>query len=60
MPKFLIIVQRDDEAKSYSFEDCEGISEFTEMLRDFDHPYEIYRYDDKMGYIRTSRWPAQI
>lgn len=60
MPKFLIIVKRDEDAKSYSFEDCEGISEFTEMLRDFDHPYEIYRYDDESGYIRTSRWPAKI
>lgn len=60
MPKFLIIVKRDEDAKSYSFEDCVGISEFTEMLRDFDHPYEIYRYDDECGYIRTARWPAKV
>ena len=63
MPKYLIIVQRDEEAKSYFFEDCSCISEFTAMLRDFNHPYEIYRYDDNpdgYGYIRTTRWPAQI
>ena len=62
MPKYLIIVQRDDEVKSYSFEDASGIAEFTEMLRDFNHPYEIYRRDDtdEFGYIRTCRWPAKI
>lgn len=63
MPKYLIIVQRDDEVKTYSFEDASGIAEFTAMLRDFNHPYEIYRYDDSpdgYGYIRTTRWPAQI
>ena len=60
MPKYLIIVQRDEEAKSYSFENCEGISEFTVMLRDFNHPYEIYKYSEEYGYQRTVRWPAQI
>ena len=64
MPKYLIIVQcEDEEAKSYFFENCSCISEFTEMLRDFNHPYEIYRYDDNAegyGYIRTTRWPANI
>ena len=63
MPKYLIIVQRDDEVKTYSFEDASGIAEFTEMLRDFNHPYEIYRYDDNpngYGYLRTVRWPAKI
>lgn len=62
MPKYLIIVQRDEEAKSYFFADCVGISEFCEMLRDFNHPYEIYRRDDtdQFGYIRTTRWPAEI
>ena len=60
MPKYLIIVHRDEEAKSYSFENCEGISEFTAMLRDLNHPYEIYKYDDQYGYQRTCRYPAQI
>ena len=60
MPKYLIIVQRDEEAKSYSFENCEGISEFTEMLRDFNHPYEIYKYMEEYGYTRTAQWPAKV
>lgn len=61
MPKYLIIVQRDEEAKSYyTFEDCAGISEFTAMLRYFNHPYEIYKYSEEYGYQRTVRWPAQM
>lgn len=54
MPKYLIIVLRDKEAKSYFFNDYTGVNEFIEMLRDFNHPYELYRYDDeyKIGYVR--------
>lgn len=60
MPKYLIIVQRDDVARSYFFNDCTGLPEFTAMCRDFNHPYEIYKYSEEYGYQRTVRWPAQI
>lgn len=60
MNKYLIIVQRDDDVKSYPFDTTEGISQFCEMLRDLKHPYEIYKYDDQYGYQRTCRYSAQI
>lgn len=60
MPEYLIVVQRDVGAKSYFFDDGVGMPEFTEMLRDFHHPYEIYKYSEGYGYQRTARWPAQI
>lgn len=60
MPTYVLIVQRNNVARSYFFNDITGIYEFTAMLRDFNHPYEIYKYSEEYGYQRTVRWPAQI
>lgn len=60
MPKFLIIYHMEDRCNSCTFTNSENASNFTKMLRDFGYNYEFYVYTDEHGFIRTSRWPAQI
>lgn len=60
MEKYMIVVNYDGETKVYTCDYSESVSVTCEMLRDLDHPYEVYLYDPDEGYRRTTSWPAKI
>ena len=57
MPKFLIIYKDGELANSVTFEHSDNVSPYCKFLRDLGHThYEVYIYDEGMGYIRTTRF----
>ena len=60
MDPIMLVYQARDETKVETFKYSESLASFTAMLRDFNHPYEIYKYSEEYGYQRTVRWTARI
>lgn len=60
MEQFLIVADYDGETKTYAAEHADTVAGICEVLRDLEHHYEVYHYDSNVGYVRTTRYPAQI
>ncbi len=62
MDPIMLVYKMGEETKVVTFKHSESLASFTAMCRDFGYPCEVYFYNkvSGMGYVLTTRWPAQI